>query len=125
MKALKIRIFEDTYMESFFRIMCASLPFLTVGMLWNNVILYVSVAIGVLALAASIARMTVCFKRRAVEKEPSAFSKDVNDLLALPYAMALSTAIAVGAGFDVSFTYWLALFLGAVMVLPNHLKAVR
>lgn len=121
----KTFIFEDTYMESFLRIMCASLPFITVGMLWNSVILYVSVAVGVLALAALIARMAVCLKRCTVEEEPTAFSRDVDNLLALPYAMALSTAIAMGAGFNVSFIYWVALFLGVMMVLPNHLKAVR
>lgn len=121
---MRTHIFEDTYIESFSKIICASLPFITVGMLWNSVILYVSVAIGVLSLAALVVRMaTVCFKKCAVEGSQTAFSRDVNNLLALPYAMALSTAIATGAGFDVSFTYWLALFLGVVTILLNHLKA--
>ena len=76
------------------------------------------------ALAALVVRMaTVCFKKCAVEGSQTAFSRDVNNLLALPYAMALSTAIATGAGFDVSFIYWLALFLWVVTILPNHLKA--
>lgn len=115
-------IFEDSYAKSFFKLTCASLPFITVGMLGEKTTLYASAAVGALALLAMIVRIAICLTDKTTATQNTAFSRDIDDVLALPYALALSSSIAGMMGYSEKSGLWLAAILCILMVISNHVK---
>lgn len=115
-------IFEDSYAKSFFKLTCASIPFTTVGMLGEKTTLYVSAAVGALALLAIIVRIAMFLTGKTAAVENTAFSHDVDDMLALPYALALSSSIAGMMGYSVKPGLWLAAMLCILLIISNHVK---
>ncbi len=100
-------------------ILAASLPFITLGLLGDKLVLYVSVSIGVMALVTLIACLLL--KNRKFTNTPLAFRP--HDF-ALSYAFALSAAILDSKGIDASLVYWTALIL-AILAIGNTLLRKR
>ncbi len=115
-------IFEDSYAKSFFKLTCASIPFTTVGMLGEKTTLYVSAAVGTLALLAMIVRIAMCLTGKTAATVNTAFSHDVDDMLVLPYALALSSSIAGMMGYSEKSGLWLAAMLCIMLIISNHVK---
>lgn len=109
---------DDSYTSMFFKIMTASLPFITIGMLGNRLVMYISCAVGGLALIGGIARL--CSKSECSYR--TELSRDVDEILQLPYAIALSSCIASAFGIKAEMGLWFALALSVFIVLGNHIK---
>lgn len=109
----------DCYAEACYRIGAAALPFTTVGMIGNKVIFNISVAVGAIAVVFLFSRWFV----QSPVLEKTQFCKDVDDILAMPYAFALSSAIAGLFVPEVASSgYWFALVLSIFIVIGNHIK---
>lgn len=109
---------NDIYASMFCKLIAASLPFITIGMFGLPVIMYVSGIIGALALIGMIARI---FSKTAIV-EPTPVTRDIDDLLQLPYAFTLCYSIAALQGLDEPSVLWLALAIAVIVIIPNHIK---
>ncbi len=109
---------DDIYASMFCKLIAASLPFITVGMLGSTVIMYISSVIGAVALVGLVAR--IFSKTKTVEQ--TAISRDIDDLLQLPYAFALCYAIAALQGVEEPSVLWMAVALAIIVIIPNHIK---
>ena len=87
-------------------ILGAVLPFLTIGMLGNKIILYISAAVGILALTLFVYGF---FRKYQLQVEN--ILHKVIEILGLPYGIALSAAILDQNGIDASIGYWFSLLV--------------
>ena len=100
---------DDIYASMFCKLIAASLPFITIGMLGSTVIMYISGVIGAVALVGLVARI---FSK----------TKTVEQTAQLPYAFALCYAIAALQGVDEPSMLWVAVALAIIVIIPNHIK---
>lgn len=98
----------------------ATLPFITLGLLGNRIVLYISVSIGCLALVMLVSALLL--------KSRSDFGKSLISLfqgLFLPYAIALSALILYDKGYDVSVVLWISLLLAILIIGSNIIRLRR
>lgn len=109
------KLLEDNTVNGAAKLLCATIPLYTLGVIGNTTLLYVSMAIGVVAVIAMAARITSIFGKGSSEKSTvekgELFAKAVGELLGLPYAMALSSLIAMAHGIDASIGLWIGGFI--------------
>jgi len=110
---------EKTLISLFARILIATLPFITVGMLGSPVVLYSATAVGVAALAGMVVCICLYMKKKTWAVASSSLRGTVNDLLSLPYAMALSSVIPRVVGIDTTAGLWLALIFCPFCIFAN------
>lgn len=110
-----MKIFEDDIVNGAAKLLCATIPLFTLGFMGNTTLLYVSGAIGVVALIVMAARIPSILGKNSSEKDTGKkgelFAKAVGELLGLPYALALSSLIAMAHGIDASIGIWIGGFI--------------
>lgn len=111
---------KDAIIVSLARILVATLPFVTLGMLGNDIVLYVSLAVGMLALAALVVRAISLSGKRHEIVDGDSFGECVDDLLSFPYAITLSSTILALNGVDASPGFWLSAGLVPLTVFAAY-----
>lgn len=115
--------FPDSWVEAFAKIIAASLPFITMGLIGHPVLTIAAGSVGGLALFAFLIRIAVLFKQQPVRIP--ALDKTINGLI-FPYVFALSFAIGIAYG-EKSGWYgiWFSLFLAAFIIIANCVSSKR
>lgn len=94
-------------------ILAASLPFITLGLLGNLLVLHISIIVGVLALLGLV--LSILLKNHTPSyKSAIILPQDFS----LPYAFALSSTILQTYGIDATIGLWFSLFL-CILVICN------
>lgn len=94
-------------------ILSATLPFITIGLMNDKPVLYISVIVGSMALIGLI--LCVLFKSHIPSDKPvPVLPQDFS----LPYAIALSTTILKHNDIDFPLGFWVSLFL-SILVISN------
>lgn len=99
-------MFKKPFVYFCLQIMIAPLPFMAIGMLGENAIIYPASAVGIIGLIGAIVGMAT--------KPNPLFAKIGSIRLGdyfFPYVIALSTAIYESHGAHVTFGYWFSLAL--------------
>lgn len=109
-----IHIFEDSIAEGTAKLMAASMPFITIGLLGNPTVTYISVATGLVAMIALIIRVSLLMANKRGITRDNIFNNIIGDLLSFPYAIALSSAILMTNGIDATSGLWFAGILGVM-----------
>ncbi len=99
-------IFKDSLADGAAKVLAATLPFITLGMLGNEWMSYVSCAIGIIAAVVVVVRFLSLLKDTTKVRKVELLDKAVSDILSFPYAMALCSAILMQAGIDASYGLW-------------------
>lgn len=94
-------------------ILAATLPFITIGLLGDKLILYISLTVGSIALLGLI--LCVLLKNRMPSYKAIILPQDFS----YPYAIALSAIILKQHNIDASFELWLSLFLTIAVIITN------
>lgn len=108
-------------MASSAKIMVASLPFVVIGMFGHQVCMNIAAVVGVLALVCFVVRIVML----AVGREAVAIAgldSAVNEVLSLPYAIAISSMIVIDKGLEGESGLWLAAVLAVLIVLSNVVR---
>ena len=93
-------------------ILAAALPFITIGLLGDRLILYISLTVGIIALLG----LGLCILLK--NKMPFRNSVKINlQDFSLPYAIALSSAIVRSNGIDASIGFWFSLGLTVIIII--------
>lgn len=117
---MKIGIFSDSVLAGSAKVVAASLPFITLGMLSDNVTKIVAGIFGATALVILVVRFCMLLGS-AEPRRIASIDNDVDDVVIFPGAFALSSLIAMHAGIDASFGLWFALVVAVLAVVSNHL----
>ena len=115
---MKLKIFKDSIAAATAKVVAACLPFLTIGMLGNDVTAIVSGIVGAVALVTLIVRAVMLFGKTEARTIAS-LDETVSDILSFPYAIALSSLISIPAGYDATPGLWLAAILAALALIPT------
>lgn len=115
-----IKLFHaNQFADTCSNIMVATLPFITVGMLGNPVVLYISTAVGGIFLIGFLYSL---ISRKCISATLSdKMAQIIRDLLSLPYAFALSSVILMSRGINADEGLWFALFLAIVDIVAGIL----
>lgn len=95
-------------------ITAATLPFITLGFLGDNVVLYISISIGILSLIGLVLSMLCKNNKRAY-----CLLKPLFKDFSLPYALTLSSLILKNNGIDATIGLWISAILCILTVLTN------
>ena len=111
------KFFPDSWVEAFAKIIAASLPFITMGLIGHPDLTIAAGSVGGVALFAFLIRIAVLFKKQA--KRIPVLDSIMNGLL-FPYAFAVSFGIGIAYG-EKSGWYgiWFSLFLAAFIIIAN------
>lgn len=99
-------IFKDSLADEAAKVLTATLPFITLGMLGNEWMAYISCAIGIIAMVVLAVRFFTLLKDRTKVRKVELLDKAVGDLLSFPYSMTLCAAILMQAGIDAVYGLW-------------------
>lgn len=92
-------------------ILAATLPFITIGLLGDRIILFISLNIGVISLL--LLGLSILFKSKIPFYR---FDKIQPQDFSLPYAIALSAAILKNNGINASIGFWCSLGLSIIII---------
>ena len=112
-------IFKDSLADGAAKVLTATLPFITLGMLGNEWMAYISCAIGIIAMVVLAVRFFTLLKDRTKVRKVELLDKAVGD--PFPYSMTLCAAILMQAGIDAVYGLWFGGLL-AVGVLGSVLS---
>ena len=115
---MKLKIFKDSIAAAAAKVVAACLPFLTIGMLGSDVTAIVSGIVGAVALVTLIVR-AVMLLGKTEARTIASLDGTVIDILSFPYAIALSSLIAIPAGYDATPGLWLAAILADLALIPT------
>lgn len=110
-------IFSDSIVEASAKIIAASLPFMTMGMIGHPALLIAAGSTGCVALFVFLIRILVLFKKDS--KVIPVLDRIINSLL-FPYVFALSFSIGIAYG-EANGWYgiWFSLFLAGWIIVAN------
>lgn len=95
-------------------ILAATLPFITLGLLGESLVLYISIFIGVVSLTG----LLICTVLKRTHKVPYVITSIIDDL-SLPYAITLSSLILKNKGIDFVIGLWVALILCVLILISK------
>ena len=110
------KIFSDFYLRTYAQILLFLLPFLTLGLLGEEIVLYLSASIEAICLLALIARFFTYLKNHKVADRPK-WADEVLGMMTLPYSMALSSLILIKSGIEAQSGIWLAIIFTVLIIL--------
>ena len=112
---------DDSIIECSFKIACACLPILVLGMMKHNGCMYVAGMVGVIALAVSMIRiLTIAFNGKPVIL--NWLEKDVDEILVFPYSFGLSSLLVECEGMDEAFYgVVFSIIIALLIVVCNHI----
>lgn len=122
-----IIFFKDAAVDSAAKVLFAMLPLITIGMMGMRLLLWLSVAVGVLSCLVMIIRIVLILKKKQSFQKNSTFAKVIGNLLGLPYALVLSSLILILNGIESSLGLWIAGCLAlceiaAIKISPDNLE---
>lgn len=113
------RLFSDSWASAFSKILAASLPFITMGLIDKNhpALIIAAGSVGGVALFAFLIRIAMLFKKDACHNK--ALDSIMEGML-FPYVFGLSFGIGIEYG-EPSGWYgvWFSLFLAAWTIIAN------
>lgn len=121
-----MKIFDDGVADAMSKVVAATLPFITICLMtelpvWYSAVVFV---IGVIALVALIVRVIALVMNKCKVAPGGFLNKVIGDLLAFPYAVALSSTIAIASGIDAQVGLSFAGLL-AVLVVAGEIAALK
>lgn len=96
--------------------MISLIPYFTIGFLGLEVVLYISVCVGLVIVIACIARMIHCIRRGRID-ESTPVTQTMVSYYCLPYAFFLSYLILEVKGISIQYVLWFSVAL-FVIVTP-------
>lgn len=119
---MKTKLFEDSIVKASGRLMAACLPFLTLGMLGEKTSLIAAAIVAAILLLVFAGRIVSLIAGKTAISNHLLENK-VSEILAFPYAIALSGAIATQAGIEADYMLWFGAALALLMLLtPSRQK---
>ncbi len=110
-----MKIFTDNILsDTCSTVVVAALPFITLGLMGNKPVLYVSISLGTLAMIGLIG--SIVFKKLFLNERLLKAVRILNGDYLLPYVIALSAMILQCNGVDAVFGLWIALGMFILMV---------
>lgn len=117
---MKTNFFKDSLAAASAKLIAACLPFLTIGMLGSEITAVVSCIVALVAAVILLVRVVMLLGKTEAKIIPL-LDEDVSDILSFPYAIAISSMIAIQAGNDAVLGLWFALGLAVIIIISNHL----
>lgn len=121
-----MRIFDDGVADAMSKVVAASLPFITVGLMKEMSVWYAVVValIGAAALVALVVRVIALAMNKCEPTPGGLLQKLIGNLLSFPYAVALSSTIAIAFGIDAQVGLSFAGLL-ALLVVAGEVAALK
>lgn len=100
-----LKSLDDAYVNAFTIILESLIPFFTIGYLGMDMVLYISVAVGLVAMLASIARIVYCVRTGKIDLT-TPVTKIMVTYYSLPYVFLLSYLIMLNKGIAIEGVLW-------------------
>lgn len=111
---------DDVLSEFWTTVIGATLPLLTLGLLGDRCLLYVSATVGGIALVMLVAGWVF-----GVGSEVGSVVMTLSKGLSLPYVIALCSWIMEGRGLNALAGLWISLALAVLMLVGNVITLTR
>ena len=112
---MMLKSLDDSYVSALMILLESLIPFFTIGYLGMDIVLYISVAVGLIAMLAAIARMVYCIRTGKMNLV-APVTKTMVTYYSLPYVFLLSYFIMLVKGIEVEYVLW---FAGIVFLLAT------
>ena len=112
--------FDDSIANAASKIGCATLPLITLGAIYNDTIEIIACIIGLIAVIVLAARITMMFGKTE-PKVIANLDKTISDLLALPYALFMSSTILLISGISAAVPAITATAISIIIIATNIL----
>lgn len=110
-------ILRDPVLSILSKVMCSTLPFLTMGILYSQKILCVFSSIAFLALLIFLIRSCCLILKQKLGYHQPGWILVVEKILGLPYAMLLSSTILILRGIDAYIGVWFAVLMSLFFII--------
>ena len=117
-------IFADPVASSISKATCATLPFVTIGMLDSKLILIASIIVGLFSALMLLLRIAHFKNREHHTSLSPVWARILDDILSLPYAVLLSSTICIQRGIDAYIGVWFSIGM-ALYIITGNLVSIK
>ena len=104
---------RNTFSSICSEILAATIPFITIGLLGDKLVLYISLTVGSIALLGLV--LCILLRNKMLSYKAIILPQDFS----YPYVIALSATILKQNGIDASLEFWFSLFLTIAIIITN------